>query len=252
MALLPKMAFELTHCGCIRGGRSFARHQCRARLPRARWRSRHCQPLHAADHGDHRLWCLGAGGRRWVDRRRATALIWPKRLTSTPDAAHAGHDHRAAGPVFLHIGRVAHPDGVRAREIPRVNALGFRLIAGIDAKPRRRPSNGRLDGALVGRGLGRLRGPRPLWRSLRPGTGREQRKHACKGHRYCQSPDTHRDAHPNPLPALRSPIAAAASTAGRTHFRQAPLPGRVAWAGSAANASVRFRGNRFPFFRIML
>ncbi len=163
-------------------------------------------------------------------------------LAAAPDAAHAGHDHRAAWPVFLHVGRVTHPHGVRTGEIPRINAVRFRLVTGIDAKPRRRPPNGGLRGWRVDRG--RLRGPRPLRHGLRLGAGREQRTDARKSHRYCQSPDTHPDAHPNRylpyalrLPRQRQPPAG-------------PVSGQAPPRDQLVNEN--FPENRVPLLRIML
>ena len=60
-------------------------------------------------------------------------------LAAAPGAAHARHDHRAARPVFLHIGCVAYAHGVAARKIPGIDAVGSRLVTRINAQPCRRP-----------------------------------------------------------------------------------------------------------------
>lgn len=119
-------------------------------------------------------------------------------LTGTPDAAHVGHDHRAARPEFLHIGCVANPHGVRTRKIPRIDAVRFRPVKRINPNPPRRPSN-RLRKRLIDDRLRCLRGPRPLRRGLRLGSGRKQGQTSRKSRRYCRSPDTHLDARPNSI-----------------------------------------------------
>ena len=70
------------------------------------------EQLHPTGDGHHRLRSVRAGGRRRTDRRRAAALA----LAAAPVAAHMRHDHGAARPVFLHIGRAAIAHRVADRE----------------------------------------------------------------------------------------------------------------------------------------
>jgi hypothetical protein len=160
---------------------------------------------------------------RWIFLRlghRPTRLaqakvpkVLRKRSAAAPDAGHARHDHGAARPVFLHIGCIAHPNGIRAGIVARINPIGLDLSAGINANPPRR-TGGRMQSQVLGRQ--RLRNLRALLRCLRFSTHCEQRKRARKeAPQYCPFPDTHGDARPQSAinrAALRSPIAAATST----------------------------------------
>lgn len=162
--------------------------------------------------------------RRWwsapADRRREAA-----KLTAAPVAAHARHDHRAARPVFLHVGCAAIPHRIAAGIIPGIDAVGSRFVTRIDAQARQRPPDTALRGYLGRQGLRRLRRPHPLRRGLRLGSGCGQRKNACQSQQYCRCPDPHHDAHPNLLWTVRSPIAAPTSTGREIQLqnRYAPL-----------------------------
>ena len=167
-----------------------------------------------------RPWSVGAGGRRRADRRREAA-----KLTAAPVAAHARHDHRAARPVFLHVGCAAIPHRIAAGIIPGIDAVGSRFVTRIDAQARQRPPDTALRGYLGRQGLRRLRRPHPLRRGLRLGSGCGQRKNPCQSQQYCRCPDPHHDAHPNLLWTVRSPIAAPTSTGREIQLqnRYAPL-----------------------------
>jgi len=67
-----------------------------------------------------RLWSVPdqSARRKGVEPEQASA--------AAPGATHPGHDHHAAWPKFLQIGRITHPNGVRARVVARVNFVGFR------------------------------------------------------------------------------------------------------------------------------
>lgn len=127
-------------------------------------------------------------------------------LAVAPIAVHVGHDHRAARPVFLHIGCCAIPHRIAARKITRIDVIRFCLIARMDRHASRQPSNPDL---IVRR---RLRGPNPGRRGLRFRSGRGQQKCPDKGEPNCRRLDPLHHAHPNLLSALRSPIAAPTST----------------------------------------
>jgi hypothetical protein len=134
------------------------------------------------------------------------------RLAAAPIAVHAGHDHRAAWPVFLNVGCRAIPHRIAAREIARIDTIRFRLVVRIDRHASRRPSSPDSPIGLHGGGWRRLRGPHPGRCGLRF-------RSRC-GHRNCPDkgePDGRRldplhHAHPNLLSTLRSPIAAPTST----------------------------------------
>jgi hypothetical protein len=144
----------------------------RTGVTRSRRRSRHGRALHPTGDGHPGLWNLSAGGRQRADWRAAKALRAAD-LTATPIAVHAGYDHRAAWPVFLHISRVALPDRIPAGEIPGINAIGFRLIPRINANALGRPPDRRLRGRLIRDRRRCLRNPRAR-RGLRLRTRREQ------------------------------------------------------------------------------
>jgi len=133
-------------------------------------------------------------------------------LAAAPITTHAGHDHRAARPVFLHIGRRAIPHRVAARKIVRIDIIRFRLGARIDWHTSRQPSN--TDLALRRRGPGWrcLRCPNPGRRGLRFRSGRGQQKCPDKGQPNCRRFDPLHHTHPSLLSTLRSPIAAPTST----------------------------------------
>jgi hypothetical protein len=114
---------------------------------------------------------------------------------AAPHAAHARYNHGAAWPIFRHIGGVAHPHGIRAWIIARIDVIGFGLITRIDTKPARRPLNGLRCG--LGGGRTRLRQLCPRGYGLRPGPSREQENCSCQGPRYDQSSGIHLDARPD-------------------------------------------------------
>lgn len=80
------------------------------------------------------------------------------------------HNDGAARPVFLNIGCIAYPNGIRARIIARINTVGLGLGTGINTKPPRRV--GWLREGIPGRGC--LRGSRELRRCLRFGVRGKQ------------------------------------------------------------------------------
>src|SRR5664279_1589478 len=90
-------------------------------------------------------------------RLRSDSIGTETALAAAPIAVHARHNHRAARPVFLHVGCRAFPHRIAAREIARIDTIRFRLIARIDRYASRRPSDPDL---TVG-----VRGGR--WRRLR-------------------------------------------------------------------------------------
>jgi len=164
-----------------------------------------------------------------------------KHSAAAPHACHMRHDHGAARPVFLNIGRVADPNGVRAGIIARINIVGFGLVAGINTKPPRR--TGRLRGWLLGRDL---RGSRALLRrSLRFGAASKQRKCARSDPQYCPFPNAHGDARPN---SMCGPTVSDCSgnvnrqetrpRGGRGSCRASRCPGIWAKAGLHASAKV--------------
>jgi hypothetical protein len=112
---------------------------------------------------------------------------------AAPNAGHMRHDHRAAWPVFLNIGRVADPHGVRTRIIARVYTIRLTLGAGVNANSPRRPG-ARTRGEVIGRQ--RLCDLHPLRRRLRVSTPRKQGDRAREEPQHRPCPDTHRHAHP--------------------------------------------------------
>jgi hypothetical protein len=162
-------------------------------LSRPRRSARHRKPCNAACDGDRGLWQFGLGIGRRVDR-----LAQAKVLAATPDAAHMRHDHRAAWPVFLHIGRIANPHRIRTGVVARINPVGLGLGAGINANPPRR-TGGRTRGQVLGHQ--RLRNSRALLHRLRFSARRNQRKCPHQGQRQsqpnCSFPGTHRSRTPH-------------------------------------------------------
>lgn len=159
-------------------------------------------------------------------------------LAAAPIAVHAGHDHRAARPVFLHIGCGAVPHRVAAREIVRVDIIRFRLIARIDRHASRRPSNPDLTIGLRGGWWRRLRCPHPGRRGLRFCSGSGQRNCPDKGKPNGRRLDPLHHAHPNLLSALRSPIAAPTSTGPGPQNRHRP---RIKCGAGPASRTGRLR-----------
>ena len=107
----------------------------------------------ADSHGHHRLWDVRAHRLRRIDRRAAQAAAHESRtqLAGPPVAAHARRDHRAARPVFLHIGRRAHPHRIRSGVVARVD-IGIVMVgARIDRHAAIHPAARRVIDA--GRGL---------------------------------------------------------------------------------------------------
>lgn len=106
-------------------------------LSRPRGGSGRREPVDAAGDGDR---CLRhhrpAAGRRFD--RLAQAKVLKKRLAAAPNAGHMRYDYGAARPVFLNIGRIAHPNRIRAGVIARINTVGLGLVTGINSKPPRR------------------------------------------------------------------------------------------------------------------
>jgi len=165
-------------------------------------------------------------------------------LAAAPDAAHVGHDHRAARPVFPHKGRVANPHGVLSRVIARINVVRLGPVPGIDRKPLGWPPS-RLYGRRTARRWRCLRGPRALRCALRLGSGRDQRKSRRKRPGYCHCPDTHFHARPELFfrsYGLRLPLQ-------RQLRRRAIFAGTGAQSGSLSHWKDFFR---FPLFRVML
>jgi hypothetical protein len=127
-------------------------------LSRSRRRPGHRQRFNAACDGDYHLWRRGLALRRRPHRAAETQAL-KQHSAAAPHAGHVRHDHRAARPVFLHIGCVAHPNRIGARIVARINTIvRLGLIAGIDSNPPRR--TGRTSEGLCGCGLRGLRVPR--------------------------------------------------------------------------------------------
>jgi hypothetical protein len=146
-------------------------------------------------------------------------------LAAAPIAVHAGHDHRAARPEFLHVGCRAFAHRITAREIARIDTIRFRLAARIDRHASRRPSNPDL---AVGLGWRRLRHPHSGRCGLRSCSGRGQRNRPDKGQPNCRRLDPLHRAHPSLLSILRSPIAAPTSTGpGAQNRRPKSRAGRL-------------------------
>ena len=111
-----------------------------------------------------------------IARPAATAIQHLIVSTATPVAAHMRHDHRAARPVFLHIGDIALAHCVRAGIVAGIDV--FLLVIGIDPKPRLRPVHFRR--RILRSGLGR---PRPGGRILRL-RAPEEHKTSCQRHNH--------------------------------------------------------------------
>ena len=153
-----------------------------------------------------------------------------QRLAAAPIAVHARHNHRAARPVFLHVGCRAVPHRIASRKIARIDVIRFRLAARIDRHASRRPSNPDLTVGLRGGGWRRLCRPHPGRRRLRLRSGRGQQKCPDKGQPNCRRLDPRHRAHPNLLSTLRSPIAAPTSTGPEVQNRYPVSPAGQAFA----------------------
>ena len=197
-------------------------------LPGSRRRSRHGQQLHPTGYGHTRLRSFGASGRRRADRGDAKKQA-DLDLSAPPITAHAGHDHRATRPEFLHVSCVTLPHGILTGKKPRIDLTRLFLVTRIDAKALEWTPGRGLPARLVGCRLRGLRGSRGLRGGLCFGSRREQNTRQTR--QYCRCADPHLDAHSSLLRAIRSPIAAATSTAATAGF---------------------FSKNRFPLFRTML
>ena len=147
-------------------------------------------------------------------RLRSDSIGTETALAAAPIAVHARHNHRAARPVFLHVGCRAFPHRIAAREIARIDTIRFRLIARIDRYASRRPSNPDLTVGVRGGRWRRLRYAHSGRCGLRACSGRGQRNCPDKSQPNCRRLDPLHHAHPNRLSILRSPIAAPTSTAG--------------------------------------
>jgi hypothetical protein len=141
-----------------------------------------------------------SGSRATFTRRMVRHRRW---LAAAPIAIHAGHDHRAARPIFLHIGCRAIPHRVAARKIVRIDIIRFRLGARIDRHASRQPSNPDLTLGRRGPGWRCLRCPNPGRRGLRFRSGRGQQKYPGKGQPNCRRFDPLHHAHPSLLSTLR-------------------------------------------------
>ena len=164
---------------------------------------------------DHRL----AEHRRWwssdrIDRRVDGTRSRGRTLAGPPEAVHARHDHRAARPVFLDIGRGAIPHRIRAGIVARIDAVGLALIARIDRHAPRRPR-----GAARTASVGTAAPPAPVRMpdgavcacALAPLPANIARQSG----RYRRRPDPHHTPTQTCCRPQRSPIAAPRSTARR-------------------------------------
>jgi hypothetical protein len=132
-------------------------------------------------------------------RLRSDSIGTETALAAAPIAVHARHNHRAARPVFLHVGCRAFPHRIAAREIARIDTIRFRLIARIDRHASRRPSNPDLTGGVRGGRWRRLRYAHAGRCALRACSGRGQRNCPDKSQPNCRRLDPLHHAHPNLL-----------------------------------------------------
>jgi len=167
---------------------------------------------------------VGMNADRALQFQFDVARLWSndsKRQSSAlaPEAVHARHDHRAARPKFLDIGRRAVAHRIGTGVIARIDPVGLRLVLRINRYPSRRTPDPVQRGRLGVCPLRRLRHPHPRRRGLRARASRGQHQNACASEPYRRCPDPHHDAHPHLLWTPRSPIAAPASTARQLQNR---------------------------------
>ena len=75
------------------------------------------------------------GGDRYDDA--AARHIDRRALTRLPVTAHAWHDHRAARPIFLHIGGRAYAHGIGTGIVARIDIIGPLVETRRDMEPGR-------------------------------------------------------------------------------------------------------------------